>query len=214
MDGYNAELARLAPGMLGLSKISVQTGTTHGGVVLPDGSIKEVSVDFETLRTLSRLAREKYTMGGAVQHGASTLPESAFGKFVEFEANEVHLATNFMNMMFDRLPADLKSEMYAWLDKNNASDRKPGMTDEQFYYKTRKNVVGPFKRACWTMPDHKKLEMRKAWEDQFGKLFHLLGVADTKKYIDQTIQAPIVPPKQKFYLGEFAGEEDVSDLAD
>ena len=42
---------------------------------LPDGSIKEVSVDFDTLKHLSRIARKDYGLGGAVQHGASTLPE-------------------------------------------------------------------------------------------------------------------------------------------
>src|SRR6185295_5865018 len=36
MDGYNKTLPK---GMAGLSKISVQSGTSHGGVVLADGSI-------------------------------------------------------------------------------------------------------------------------------------------------------------------------------
>ncbi|MBS3750097.1 MAG: class II fructose-bisphosphate aldolase, partial [Anaerolineales bacterium] len=95
LDGFNAVIAQEYPGTTGLSKISIQTGTSHGGVVLPDGSIKDVSVDFETLQHLSQIARDDYGLGGAVQHGASTLPESAFNKFVESEALEVHLATNF-----------------------------------------------------------------------------------------------------------------------
>src|SRR5688500_430822 len=38
MDGFNRTLAdRCPPGTAGLSKISVQSGTSHGGVVLPDG---------------------------------------------------------------------------------------------------------------------------------------------------------------------------------
>ena len=37
MDGFNRTLEDRAPGMAGLSKISVQSGTTHGGVVLADG---------------------------------------------------------------------------------------------------------------------------------------------------------------------------------
>ncbi len=104
MDGYYSELEKLAPGVQGISKISIQTGTSHGGVVLPDGSIAKVSVDFDTLQKLSRIARDDYGMGGAVQHGASTLPEDAFGKFVEAEAVEVHLATNFQNYVL-RAPA-------------------------------------------------------------------------------------------------------------
>lgn len=214
IDGYNAALEKAAPGATGISKISIQTGTSHGGVVLPDGSIAHVSVDFDTLKKLSRIARDEYGMGGAVQHGASTLPEEAFGKFVESEAVEVHLATNFQTMLFDRLPADLRAEMYAYLDEKSAGERKPGMTDEQFYYKTRKNAIGPFKRQTWGMPAEKQAEIGEAWEAQFIKLFNLLGLRDTRKFVDQTIQARPVQPSLKFYLGEAAGEEDVSDLAD
>jgi fructose/tagatose bisphosphate aldolase len=214
IDGYYSELERIAPDATGISKISIQTGTSHGGVVLPDGSIAQVSVDFDTLLKLSRIARDQYGMGGAVQHGASTLPEDAFGKFVESEAVEVHLATNFQTMLFDRLPDELRHKMYAYLDEKSASERKPGMTDEQFYYKTRKNAVGPFKKQTWQMSAEKKEEIGKAWEAQFTKLFNLLGLRNTRKYVDQTIKPVAVKPSLKYYLGEAAGEEDVSDLAD
>jgi fructose/tagatose bisphosphate aldolase len=214
MDGYNTELARHGSGLSGLSKISIQTGTSHGGVVLPDGSIADVSVDFGTLLRLSRVARNEYGLAGAVQHGASTLPESAFGKFVESEACEVHLATNFQNMLFDRLPAGLKQEMYAYLDQKHASDRKSGMTDEQFYYKTRKNAIGPFKRQVWEMQAEKRAEIGDAWEDQFKKLFTYLALGGSRQYVEQTIQPLAIKPSLKTYLGESATEEDVSDLAD
>jgi fructose/tagatose bisphosphate aldolase len=214
MDGYNQELANMNPGTAGLSKISIQTGTSHGGVVLPDGSIAKVSVDFGTMLHLSQIARDAYGLAGAVQHGASTLPENMFGKFVEAQACEVHLATNFQNMLFDRLPDELRNEMYAYLDKNYAKDRKPDMTDEQFYYKMRKNAVGPFKSEVWNMPADKKTEIQAAWEDQFDKLFDLLNIADTRKYVDQTIKTVIVPPVAKDYLGEAVVEGDISDLAD
>jgi fructose/tagatose bisphosphate aldolase len=214
VDGYYSELEKIAPGIQGISKISIQTGTSHGGVVLPDGSIAKVSVDFDTLQKLSRIARDEYGMGGAVQHGASTLPEDAFGKFVEAEAMEVHLATNFQTMFFERLPDGLRSEMYAYLDEKNAAERKPGMTDEQFYYKTRKSAVGPFKKQSWGLPAEVKAEIGQAWEAQFTKLFNLLGLHGTRKFVDQTIRPVAIQPGLKFYLGESAGEEDVSDLAD
>jgi fructose/tagatose bisphosphate aldolase len=73
MKGYLKQIGDLQ----GISKISVQTGTSHGGVVLPDGTLAQVKVDFKTLGELSRVAREDYHLGGAVQHGASTLPPSA-----------------------------------------------------------------------------------------------------------------------------------------
>ncbi len=211
---YNEEVARHAPGAVGISKISIQTGTSHGGVVLPDGTIAEVKVDFDTLLRLSRIAREDYGLAGAVQHGASTLPEEAFGKFPECEACEVHLATNFQNMMYDRLPDDLRREIYAYLDQNHHNERKPGMTDDQFYYKTRKRAIGPFKRELWGMEPAKIREIQDAWEAQFRKLFHLLRVADTRKYVEQHIQPIAVAPTRSAYAIAEAVAEDTSDLAD
>ncbi len=214
MDSYQREMKKLASGKSGLSKISIQTGTSHGGVVLPDGSLAQVSIDFGTLRDLSRVARKDYGMGGTVQHGASTLPEDAFGKFVENEAIEVHLATNFQNMFYDLAPADLKKEMYAWLDSNSASEKKPGMTDEQFYYKTRKNAIAPFKAKMYALPKAKLDELCAAWEGQFEKLFRLLGMKDTKPIVEKFVKPVVIQPDAKYYLGEKAEEELADDLAD
>lgn len=214
MDGYQKELSNQAPKAIGLSKISIQTGTSHGGVVLPDGSIAKVNLDFGILLKLSKVARSVYGLGGTVQHGASTLPESAFGKFVESEAVEVHLATNFQNMVFDRLPDDLINEMYAYLDKNYIAERKPDMTDEQFYYKTRKNAIGQFKAKIWNLPDDLQNTINQALEEQFRKLFVYLGMHDTRKYVEKYIKPVAIAPDIKSYLGETAVEEEVSDLAD
>jgi len=71
LDGYTRELSRRADGKPGISKVSVQTGTSHGGVPLPDGTMAEVKLDFEVLRELGEIARS-YGLAGAVQHGAST----------------------------------------------------------------------------------------------------------------------------------------------
>ncbi|NPA31435.1 MAG: aldolase [Chloroflexi bacterium] len=214
MDGYNATLAELAPGAAGLSKISVQTGTSHGGVVLPDGSLAQVKVDFETLRLLSRIAREEYGLAGAVQHGASTLPEEAFGKFVEYEACEVHLATNFMNILYNHMPADLKARIYAYLDEHHRHERKPDWTDEQFYYKTRKRALGPFKAEIWGLPAEVKARVYADWEEQFRRLFRLLGLTGTRGLVERYIRPVVVPPDLADYVGEATSAEDTSDLAD
>lgn len=214
MDAYNDNLKDLAPGKPGLSKISVLTGTSHGGTVLPDGSIAKVTIAFDVLRDLSRVARNDYGMGGTVQHGASTVPEENFNKFVQNEAIEVHLATNFATMFFDNVPAEFRKEMYAWLDVNAAGDRKPGMTDEQFYYKTRKNAIGPFKARSYALPEADKEKLGKAWEAQFDKLFGLLGMKDTKKYTDTFIKPVKVAPVLADYVKEAVVAEDVSDLSD
>src|ERR671938_677564 len=66
MDGFNRTLkGKAAPGTPGLSKISVQSGTSHGGVVLPDGSIADVKLDLDTLERLSTVARKEYGLAGA-----------------------------------------------------------------------------------------------------------------------------------------------------
>jgi fructose/tagatose bisphosphate aldolase len=59
MRGYQAALAGRGKGHVGISKISVQTGTAHGGFIGPDGKLRmDVEIDLETLQELSRVARE------------------------------------------------------------------------------------------------------------------------------------------------------------
>lgn len=131
MDGFNRTLGT---GTEGLSKISIQTGTSHGGVVLPDGSLAQVAIDFKVLKDLSRVARREYGLGGTVQHGASTLPDEAFHQFVANDAVEVHLATGFQNMIYDHplFPRELKEEIYHYLKEKHADEWKTGKTEEQF----------------------------------------------------------------------------------
>lgn len=214
LDSFKVDLEKVAPGAVGLSKISVLTGTSHGGVVLPDGSIKKVAVDFDLLQHLGQVARDSYGLGGAVQHGASTLPETAFSKFPEYETLEVHLATNFQNILYNEMPEDLRNQIYAYLDENNAHERKEGQTDEQFYYKTRKRALGAFKKAIWNMTPDQIKKVNAAWTVQFRDLFERLGMADTRPHVDQHIRPTAVPAKLSDYLQSEVEAEDTSDLAD
>jgi hypothetical protein len=157
----------------------VQSGTTHGGVVLPDGTIADVQIDFGTLERLSEVARREYGLSGAVQHGASTLPDSAFHNFPRTETAEIHLATNFQTMLYDRLPPALRSEIYEWLRENAKDERKPSDSDEQFFYKTRKKALGPFKRQFWDLDDSVKRELAAAYDNKFEFLFTQLGISNT-----------------------------------
>ncbi len=192
MDGYNRTLQAQAPGMVGLSKISVQSGTSHGGVVLADGSIADVKLDFKTLEDLSRVAREKYGLSGAVQHGASTLPDDAFFHFPKTETAEIHLATGFQNMLYDHLPASLRDEIYAWLRTNAADERKAGDSDEQFFYKTRKKALGPFKRQLWDLPADVKAALAAAYDAKFAFLFEKLGVTGTSAAVRRYVKGPAI----------------------
>ncbi len=213
MDGFNQVFGEMAPSTPGLSKISIQTGTSHGGVVLPDGSIAQVKVDFQTLKELSAVAKE-YGMGGAVQHGASTLPPEAFTRFPEAQALEIHLATGFQNILYDLLPDDLRETMYTYLSENHGDERKPDQTDEQFYYKTRKRAIGPFKHELWNIPLETRMKIEQAWEKQFAFLFECLNIAGTKEEIEKFITPIIVHEPLSSYLGEVSMEEDTRDLAD
>jgi len=192
MRGYNRSLAALGR-HAGISKISVQTGTSHGGVVLPDGSMADVKLDLQALAALSRVAREEYGLAGAVQHGASTLPSNAFGNFPRIETAEIHLATNFQNIVFDhpRLPAELRERLRAWVDENAVGERKSGDTNEQFYYKARKKAIGPFKREFWSLPDDVRAAVAADLERTFAFLFEQLNVNGTEDHIHRFVQAPL-----------------------
>lgn len=197
MEGYEFALKELGNRLVGLSKISVQSGTMHGGVVLPDGSVAEVDIDFATLENLSRVARERYGLAGAVQHGASTLPEDAFYRFPETGTAEIHLATAFQNVIYDSLylPEDLKSRIYAWLDANAQDERKPGMTDEQFYYRARKKGFGPFKEDFWEIEWRSRKSLSDELEDRIDFYLQYLGVDGTQEMIkERTTIVDVHPP--------------------
>jgi fructose/tagatose bisphosphate aldolase len=210
MDGYRRETA----GTTGLSKISVQTGTSHGGVILPDGTLADVKVDFDTLRDLSKSARDDYGLGGAVQHGASTLPPSAFGKFPEVGTLEIHLATNFQNIIYDLLPQDVVDAAYAYLHEHHKDEWKKGMTEDQFIYKSRKRAIGVFKKQWWDLDEDVKSEIGQALQEQFEFLFKQLNVSDTLETTEKvTSRVSMQRPRPTEMVAEVA-KEDVRDLAD
>jgi fructose/tagatose bisphosphate aldolase len=213
MDGYRQALPAVMPG---LSKISIQTGTSHGGVVLPDGSLAQVAIDFNVLRTLSEISRRVYGMGGTVQHGASTLPDEAFNQFVVHEAIEVHLATGFQNIVYDheKFPAELRRLMYNYLKEKHADEWKTGKTEEQFLYSTRKKGLGPFKSELWNLPEEIRAALLATLEEKFGFLFDQLQVGNTLELVKKYVPPVEVKKSLEDFGVKKAGEEDVSDLAD
>jgi fructose/tagatose bisphosphate aldolase len=178
----------------GVSKLSVQTGTAHGGVVLPDGTLAKVKIDFDTLRQISDAARKEYGLSGAVQHGASTLPDEAFHTFPETTTSEVHLATGFQNIIYDSsaLPSSFRDEVYAYLKQECAKERKEGQTDEQFFYSTRKKGFGTLKKKWWDLPANVKAPIMKELEDKFDLLFNKLKVVNSKDIVNRTVKPVVV----------------------
>src|SRR5437764_734528 len=187
MDG----LRRNLDGAHGIAKISVQTGTSHGGVPLADGSIGQAIIDFDVLREVADICRSEYRVAGSVQHGASTLPEQVFHLFPQSEAVEIHLATGFQNMILDApsFPAEMKEEIRKFSFENAADERKAGETDEQFVYKTRKKALGPFKQRMWDMPADAKGPIIKALEEKFEFLMEKLGVFGSRGTVLQFVPA-------------------------
>jgi fructose/tagatose bisphosphate aldolase len=190
MEGYIEALSKKAPGATGISKISIQTGTSHGGVPLPDGTIAKVALDFDALVAIGKIARERYGLSGAVQHGASTLPEEVFDRFPKSNTSEIHLATGFQNILFDHdaLPREMRERMYSWLRENCADEMKAGQTDEQFFYKTRKKALGPFKREFWGLPESTRAAIGATLEAKFAFLFEKLGINGSRAAVEKFVK--------------------------
>jgi hypothetical protein len=203
MDGYLASLG----GGEGISKVSIQTGSSHGGVVGPDGTVQRVAIDFDTLKKISRVAREEYGLAGAVQHGASTLPPELFGHFPDNECAEIHLATEFQNMVYDHpaLPLPLKREVERWLFDTYGSQRKPGETENQFLYKNRKQAIGRFKEQFWNLPSGTREAIGASLEKKFTFLFEKLRVGETRSLVSRYIRPVDILSREAAAAGPRAG---------
>jgi len=194
LGGFRRTLDTYAPGAIGLSKVSVQTGTSHGGVPLPGGGVAEVKLDFDVLGRLGEVAR-RHGLAGAVQHGASTLPDELFHRFPAVETAEIHLATGFQNALYDHpaFPGELMAEIEEWCRQNAADERKDGQTEDQFLYTTRKKAIGPFKRQLWDLET--KGEILAAQSRKIGFLFTELGVNGSMEMVEHHVTpVPVARP--------------------
>jgi fructose/tagatose bisphosphate aldolase len=187
LDGYRTELDKRAKGAIGLSKVSVQTGTSHGGTPLAGGGVAAVALDFNVLTELSTVARE-YGLSGAVQHGASTLPDDMFHKFPATGCAEIHLATGFQNALYEHpaFPAELHKAIEEWCFANAADERKEGQTDIQFVYTARKKAIGPFKRQLWDLATKDQILASQAAKVDF--LFKQLGTPGSRALVEKYVK--------------------------
>jgi hypothetical protein len=137
----------------------------------------------------------EYGLAGAVQHGASTLPPDAFDAFPRAGACEIHLATDFQNMVYEhpRFPKALKAEMYAWIQGNATEERKPKDTEEQFIYKARKKAIGPFKRQMWSLTDDERGAIGQSLEERFTFLMRQLKINATASVVSRLVRVPTLP---------------------
>ena len=91
-------------------------------------------------------------------------------------------------MLYDNISEALRNEIYDWLRQNAKDERKPSDTDEQFFYKTRKKALGPFKKRLWELPPDVKSRLAKAYEEKFSFLFTQLAVTNTRDVVDRWIK--------------------------
>ena len=165
----------------GIQKLSIQTGTTHGGNIDESGKTLPMPVDFELIKNLGELSRNEFALCGVVQHGASTLPLEDFSKFPQNNTLEIHLATGIQNVVFDHLPQELKREMLAWVETSVEKD--PQQTLDQHLYRNRKKSLGQFKKQLWDMSDEQKSVVLKGLTTYFEELFTRLGIFNTSDVI-------------------------------
>jgi fructose/tagatose bisphosphate aldolase len=210
MEGYQKVLEELGDkDITGISKISVQTGTEHGGIPLPDGSIAKVKLDFNVLKEIGEFIRKKYSLSGTVQHGASTLPDELFDRFSENNCTEIHLATGFQNIMYDLAPEGLTERIYQFIKENFQKEWKEGMTEQQFLYKTRKRGMGPFKKEWWTMDSEYKDRIMDSLEEKFEFLFSKLNVYGTREYTERFIKPVKIRYKKSGNIQEQPDARDI-----
>ncbi|MFC1653444.1 class II fructose-bisphosphate aldolase [Patescibacteria group bacterium] len=212
LKGFNQEMGSVK----GMSKISVNTGSSHGGVVLADGSLADVDIDFSILKDVSKVCREEFQIGGSVQHGASTLPDEYFSQFTKSEAVEVHLATGFQNIQMDHkeFPSDLISKMYLWLDQTKQDEKKEGQTIEQFHYKLRKKAWGEFKKDTWDILEEKKEKIRSSLANRFEFFYKELNVVDSIDIVKKHVNLVEVSKTKNDFITKSAKLGDVKGLAD
>ena len=147
------------------------------------------ALDFDVLLELGKVARE-YGLAGAVQHGASTLPDELFHKFPEAETAEVHLATGFQNFLYEHelFPAELYQRVVDFCNEECADERSEGQTDVQFVYKTRKKALGPIKRELWDLDVKDRIIADQQAKMKF--IFEQLGVTGNKATVQKHVTAP------------------------
>ncbi|MEX2540845.1 MAG: class II fructose-bisphosphate aldolase [Trueperaceae bacterium] len=196
----------LPAGMRGLDKVSVQTGTRHGGVVRKDGSVGEMSVDLELTAILSDVARSEFGLPGVVQHGASTLSTAQLAQLPDAGVIEVHLATGIQNLVFEHgaLPREFTDRINRELDSTaeirpddggeSASHAESGhydapgeLSERQRFVMNRWKAWGRYKRELWTLESGVQASLGEAMEAWATELLTALQVAGKREAVGHLV---------------------------
>jgi len=163
----------------GFSKISINVGSAHGGVLGEDGKpLDTVPLDFQAHHDLYMKGKDPFNKGQhilGVQHGASTLPKTAFQLFPAMHVAEIHLATGFQNVIWDTLEQEdnpLFTAMSGKVDSEFGEKVKAHKTPAIGFMKERKRVTQFFKRQLLLSKAIPAIE--KNLEAEFTTIFHSL----------------------------------------
>src|SRR5438309_303960 len=82
-------------------------------------------------------------------------------------------------------------ELQQWVQAECKDEWKKGDTEEQFYYKSRKKAIGPFKRRMWDLPADVRGAIAADLEKNFAFLFEQLRVTGTGAITDRFVKPPL-----------------------
>ncbi|MBI4323545.1 MAG: class II fructose-bisphosphate aldolase [Candidatus Omnitrophica bacterium] len=209
LTGLKAELAKR--GVAGPDAFSIQTGAAHGGRFDDQGKlIRDVPVAFPLLQQVSDLIRSEEfgDMAGSVQHGASTLAPELFNNFPAHDTAEVHLATEFQNLILghEALPEALKTLLASvgeeLFQKDWEAAGKPENPQKQA--SIRKDAIKKFPglpgrtQLFWNLPHDAEQAVSTTLEAKFADIFTRLRAADTRaliaRHTEAFVDAPRSPP--------------------
>nr|MBU1328906.1 triose-phosphate isomerase [Candidatus Omnitrophota bacterium] len=205
-----------AEGLVGPSKIALQTGTMHGLGGKVDFGIYE--------RHLA--AAPSLGIAVFVQHGASTIKDRGdFKKMPIGGVGEVHLATEYQKItlgIIARMMPDLAEKMAQYLEdlmvtypdtygKKFGEKWAQAFNDSAQQGKSRRDIIveiladelpgklagslkdltkelsGPFKNEIWNAPAPVREAMRQALYKEFSEIFQMLGARETQELVESII---------------------------
>jgi fructose/tagatose bisphosphate aldolase len=188
---FRSELQNYLPkDTAGLDKISAQTGTTHSGIVLPDGSTGRMSVDFSLIAQLAQQARQ-FGWSGMVQHGASTLQIKDLAQLPAAGVVEVHLATQIQNILFDHpaFPIELRDQMKRELVKSTRGaegdqlETADDLSEAQRFYQARWAAWGIYKSQLWQLKPEVISQIADSLAEWATSIFQSLKVAQRSQIL-------------------------------
>lgn len=169
-----------------VSKVSVQTGTRHGGVVNSQGDTQEMKVDFGVIEECGKEAR-KIGVGGVVQHGASTLGDEQLGMFPKHDTLEIHLATGWQNILMDSIhfPAKLRDRMEEWVVSEYGEKYE---SREECIYRERKRAWGEFQKEVWEIDDEVIIKLMGEIKEKARVIQRQLGMEGKRELLKEYIK--------------------------